>query len=302
MTSPDEFSRPTRQALLARAKHAGIKGDRVLYGYAVNQLLHRLNSVSPDGWMLKGGDALVTRSLSTRATRDIDARSDAPDIQVARQRLEAALIADLGDGILFQQRTQPTSIAGAEMGGYSGLRFSIEAILDGKPLATIKFDVVTGKEPIGEPERVVRVLPLDIPGVHAVAILMYPVIDHIADKICATLETHGEARVPSSRVKDVYDLCALRQSPGIRAGELIAAIEWQVLRRGLEPSFAVDIPGTMKIGYEKMAQRTDPHPLVPEAFEDAVRVVAEFLDPILSGTVIAGTWDPIPGVWVSPAP
>lgn len=41
-----------------------------------------------------------------------------------------------------------------------------------------------------------------------------------------------------------------------------------------------------------MAQRTDPHPLVPREFADALLAAGRFLDPVLGGDRVTGVWDP----------
>lgn len=127
--------------------------------------------------------------------------------------------------------------------------------------------------------------------------LLYPSVDHIADKICATHARYGRDQVASSRVKDLYDLCALRGADDVRADQLYEAIAAESLARGLTVPHRADVPTSMRSRFEQLS-RKEPHPLVPSAFEDAVGAVATFLDPVLNGAVRDGAWDPTGLRWM----
>jgi len=128
-------------------------------------------------------------------------------------------------------------------------------------------------------------------------VLLYPSVDHIADKICATHALYGRGQVESSRVKDLYDLCALRGADDVLADQLYEAIAAESLARGLTLPNRADVPTSMRLRFEELS-RKEPHRLVPRAFEDAVSAVAAFLDPVLNGTTSAGAWDPTSLGWV----
>jgi len=60
-------------SIRARARNAGLKPERVIREVAINQMHHRLAGGNVE-WIVKGGEAMVARRISTRATRDLDVR------------------------------------------------------------------------------------------------------------------------------------------------------------------------------------------------------------------------------------
>ena len=61
----------------------------------------------------------------------------------------------------------------------------------------------------------------------------YQLVDHIADKVAAMYELHGEARVPSTRYRDLVDLVAIVTGASVGAAEPATAITSAFERRGL---------------------------------------------------------------------
>lgn len=49
----------------------------------------------------------------------------------------------------------------------------------------------------GEPDEVRPLVPLALPGIVAPNYRVYPIADHVADKLCALLETHPRATGPA---------------------------------------------------------------------------------------------------------
>jgi hypothetical protein len=58
--------------------------------------------------------------------------------------------------------------------------------------------------------------------------------DHIADKVCATIERHGPLLLPSSRVRDLVDLAVIARTSE-SADALREAITAESLHRELDP-------------------------------------------------------------------
>jgi len=158
-------------------------------------------------------------------------------------------------------------------------------------------DLVAGRELTGSPSSVASPLSLELPELAPARVLLYPSVDRIADKICATHARYGRDQVASSRVKDLYDLCALRGADDVLADELYEAIAAESLARGLTLPHRADVPTSMRARFEEIS-RKEPHPLVPSAFDGAVGAVATFLDPVLNGAVRDGAWDPTRLRWV----
>ena len=287
----------TKQAILARAKNAGVPGDTLLKLLARHQLLARIEAANPGNFMLKGGHALVARGVTHRATRDIDVRADAKSAKAAAAALIRAAHTNIGDGIMFEPDGEPARLVAADTGGYSGMAVRLAATLGGDFMANVKVDVVTAREPIGRPERIDVPPPAAFDGLASLSLYVYPVEDHIADKLCATHQSYGADRTASTRVHDLYDLCAIAASSIADAATLLSAIRAEEDRRGLTPAAHLDIPREWSGRWRTIRTSAAAERHIPAGYREAVAQAKRLIDPILSGEVTAGTWDPALQAW-----
>ncbi|MGC9221709.1 MAG: nucleotidyl transferase AbiEii/AbiGii toxin family protein [Solirubrobacteraceae bacterium] len=128
---------------------------------------------------------------------------------------------------------------------------------------------------------------------------MYPLVDHVANKVIATFDGHGpDKRIPSTRFRDLVDLVAIALAATIEAEPQIKALESEASRRNLSLPELFDVPdrALWERGYAAEPRRS----LLPIAHEldEALGVVRPFLDPLLDGTA-RGTWDPGQRAWIS---
>ena len=284
------------ESIRARARNAGLKPDRVIREIAINQMHLRLASGNV-GVIVKGGEALVARRVSTRATRDLDVRVSGHDLDEAVASLRQAVEHDAGDGLTYRLSTPRRDLADLNTGGYAGCTVTVTVLLGVQGFDRFDIDLVAGRELTGTPSSASSPLSLELPELVPARVLLYPSVDHIADKICATHARYGREQMASSRVKDLYDLCALRGADDVLADQLYEAIAAESLARGLALPDRADVPASMRSRFEALS-RKEPHPLVPSVFEDAVIAVAAFLDPVLNGAVREGVWDPADLRWV----
>ena len=290
------------ESIRARARNAGLKPERVIREIAINQMHHRLATGNVD-WIVKGGEALVARRVSTRATRDLDMRVSGHDLNAAVAELRQAVEREAGEGLTYRLSTPRRDLSGLNTGGYDGCTVTVTVVLGVQHFDQFDIDLVAGRELTGSPTRVTSPLSLDLPELEQASVLLYPSVDHIADKICATHARYGRQELESSRVKDLYDLCTLRGADDVLAAELCQAIALESVARGLAVPTRSAVPSSMRVRFESLS-RKEPHRLVPRAFEDAVSAVAAFLDPVLNGAVLNGAvsdgaWDPISLGWVA---
>lgn len=152
----------------------------------------------------------------------------------------------------------------------------------------------------GEPEDVPALARVVMPDVEQHGYRAYPLVDHVADKVAATFDRYGDSEAPSTRYEDLVDLVdlvAIVAAASVKAEAQMAALASEAKRRRstLPQRFAVPAPELWERGYAAEANRS----LLPVArtLDDALAVVAPFLDPLLDGTA-AGTWDPEQGRWV----
>jgi hypothetical protein len=126
----------------------------------------------------------------------------------------------------------------------------------------------------------------------------YPLVDHIADKVVATVERYGESAAPSTRYKDLVDLVAIVLEASLDAAAQMAALSSEAERRGiaLPPRFDVPAHDLWKGGYAAEAGRS----LLPVAkkLEQALDVVRPFIDPLLDSSA-RGRWNPRRRRWTA---
>ena len=129
----------------------------------------------------------------------------------------------------------------------------------------------------------------------------YPLVDHIADKVTACLETHarsGGAVSVSSRYKDLVDLVLIARTQQPVAADLRRALLSETGRRGVGLPAHFVAPGPLwPAGYEAKATEV---PQLQELgrFPAALALVKAMLDPVLAGTAV-GRWDPVRAAWGS---
>jgi len=126
---------------------------------------------------------------------------------------------------------------------------------------------------------------------------LYPVVDHIADNLCATQATYGDAGTQrSSRVRDLVDLVVLGRTQDIDGDELIAAISAEWAHRSLpgRPVFAP--PPLWKSQYPRVARTVGACEGIT-TFPGAVAFMAALLEPALDGSAFGQRWSSARGEW-----
>ncbi|GAA2680453.1 MULTISPECIES: nucleotidyl transferase AbiEii/AbiGii toxin family protein [Actinosynnema] len=182
----------------------------MLHRFYLARLLARVFHHDPDSWVLKGGQALLVRYSDARHSRDVDLmRPAVVDVDAAIAQLIAAVGQDLGDLLVFRHRD--TARATGD-GCVTTVRFDLR--VGNTPLTTISVDVVFDRAPVGAHtiRRLDTIIDLsgmeDVPGLAICPeVRLYPLQDHLADKICAMVE---------QRVAAFVDLLLGRTAPGRR--------------------------------------------------------------------------------------
>jgi len=259
--------------------------------FAYDRLLARLYAID-DSWVLKGAVALLARQVSVRHSTDIDLYRDAERTMVDRE-LRAGAELDLGDWFRFDIG------AGENLSGTTGgMRYPVTAWIGATRWATFHVDLVgTGIRMTGVPDHVPPIAEISVPGIEQPGYQAYPLVDHVADKVAAILEPHGDGR-PSTRFRDLIDLGALVVSIRVGAEEQRVALLSEIERRGLQRPrrFVVPDREVWESGFARAARRAVGPPA--STLDEVLALVGPFVDPVLDGTAI-GTWDPELGAWVA---
>ena len=290
--SPSAFRRALTDRLKARDETSRWTLAQLQRQMAYDRLLERLYLVD-EGWIVKGATALLARDIGVRATIDIDLyRNSAREL--AEADLREAAGRDIGDWFRFEIGP-PRPLGDTD----TGVRLPVTASIGTSIWASFHVDLVgTDLRMTSEPEDVPALARVVMPGIEQHGYRAYPLVDHIADKVCAMLERHGAMGVPSTRYKDLVDLVAIVLAASVDAEPQTSALRSEAERRGLRlpDRFAVPDRRLWKPGYTTEADRS----LLPIArtLDDALDIVEPFLDPLLDGTA-DGAWDPHGARWAS---
>lgn len=262
--------------------------------FAYDRLLARV-FVAPDAerWVLKGATALLARLDVARHSKDVDlTRQSTMDHLEAERALRAAAARDLGDFFIFELGVATPLV------GDKGRRYSVVAGLGGRTFATFSIDLVIGGSMTGTVEMVPPLVAIEIPGLVRVPYRIYPLVDHIADKVSACVELRirpNGLAMASTRYKDLVDLVLVARTQTLDAAQLRRALLAQAGLRGAKPPTEFAVPGPMwPMGYEAKAAELQLGEL--GRFPAAMELVKRLIDPVLAGTA-TGRWDPDRSDW-----
>lgn len=291
------MSRALTDHLRRQAKQSDIEHSNLRRQFAYDRLLARVFTSEDAGWVLKGGTALLARVRNARHTLDIDLARRSGTIQAAVEELRSAVERDLDDHFRFDLgRPAIAHTNRSAQPDTDQAKLAVAAYIGTTLFERFSIDVVVGSIMTTTPEPMSPSIVVEFDGLVPPTYLLYPVVDHVADKLCATSETHGDPVKPSSRSRDLVDLVILARTQIVDAAKLKTAIEAERLHRGLPPIEAFGAPPEWETSYPSDAKRV----LECEGYrtlDTAVALVARFLDPILASDQPQGTWTPSQLTW-----
>ncbi|MGH3188125.1 MAG: nucleotidyl transferase AbiEii/AbiGii toxin family protein [Streptosporangiaceae bacterium] len=290
-------ARAHHQSLRAHARNAAAQdpaysAQERLRFFAFSRFLARVFADQPDDWALKGAGALLARIPVARASNDLDlvARSS---LDLVEDRLRQAAAVDLEDGFTFAIMSGSRPITGNNR----GLRFTAETRIGPYRLATFRVDVVidwTNTRPI---ETVPPAAPIPTAASPGPPWRVYPIADHLADKVCATYE-HADP-VRSTRFHDLVDIALIACNLAVRAADLVTALESESRRRGiaLPGGYLPPDQAMWERGFTKLRRAAGPFGARWPSYPEAVTIAQALLDPVLATERLDGTWDPAKRQW-----
>jgi hypothetical protein len=267
--------------------------DELQRQFAYDRALARLfSSPEADHWVLKGAGALLARLTAARHSKDLDVFLSVNDADDAVNALRTALQLNLGDHFTFDiTRVAPLQEEA------KGARVHVNARLGPTSFAGFHIDVVVGAVMTGTPDTVAPLTPLEIEGLVRPWYRVFPIADHLADKLCATIGSYTRTGQPtsSSRVKDLVDIAIIASTQTVQATALTSAVVSNAAMRKIElpGRFVVPDVAGWSARYPKVAAEA-PGP-APD-FAVAVALSSQIFDPILNGTAI-GFWSPSSQSW-----
>jgi len=148
----------------------------------------------------------------------------------------------------------------------------------------------------GEPETAPALARIDLVELDQPGYRVWPLADHVADKLAATFATYGRTNRASTRVKDLIDLVVIAHCAHLSAQDTIAALRAQASRRDIVLPTRFDIPDMDHWSRHYPIEARKVRGLTERTLADAVSVARNFVDPILAGTA-TGSWDPVSLLW-----
>ena len=275
----------------------GLRVEELQRQFAYDRVLARcFEGQDADRWVLKGAVALLARLAGrARHSKDVNLYYAEPSASTGQavEAFRAAAGRDLGDHFRFEiTRASPLQehMQGRRLrlGAYLGARF-----------ATFHVDIVVGTAISGEPDLAEPLTPLRVNGLVRPFYRVFPIADHLADKLCAITETHQRADgtiMASTRVKDLVDVALIAGSQPVQGAALRRALIIGAAYRGLAlpPRFEVPDLDAWRTGYLRRA--ADAPTQVP-SFQQAAEIASRLFDPVLAGP-LGGSWDPQAGRWL----
>ncbi len=250
-----------------------------------------LSRVFSDGdrsdWVLKGGTGILARVPSTRATRDIDLyRQGFTIIQTLDDLIRLASV-DLGDHFRFEYASHTASIGNDTQPYTDGYRVKFNIFIGLNTKGSLRVDLAVGTGITGEVTATEPANALDLPRLVSHRYRLYPVVDQIADKVCATMTEYKERT--SSREKDLVDLVVLAATQDIEGSALRNALITEARRRRLELLDHFTVPSSWGTGYARLS-RSVPHCAGFRTVDLASDLVRRLIEPALSGDATGKMW------------
>ncbi|MCF6733699.1 nucleotidyl transferase AbiEii/AbiGii toxin family protein [Blastococcus sp. KM273129] len=295
--SPTAFKTSLRDRLKTRAKSTGRPFNELEREYLLQRFLARVFADPDSPWILKGGTGLLARLPGARHSQDIDLLHRTQTLEAAADDLRRLATADGGDPFRFVL-TDPVAMTGT----VNGAQIRVTAYLGATVFGRFPIDLSTELAFVAEVERHRPTPVIEVPDVAPLPeFTLYPLVDQVADKVCAMYERHGPQQIPSTRFRDLVDLVLITREFPLDGDQLSAALAQEAQRRGLTLPATLVLPdSTWTAGYPKVARPT----MVPKELQTvpaALEAVARCIDPVLVGQVAEQQWEPGRQQWVSAA-
>lgn len=198
--NPQAFMRSLKDRAANTSKNTGVPTGELIERYYHRRLLARVFHTDREGWVLKGGQALLVRWSQARYSTDVDLLRTGDDVTVdnAVDALIAAASTHMDDHL--QLSHYDTSNETAANRPSRKVRFKVMFGL--RELSTVSVDVIAAAvHPVGKLAIEQLEAPFAIDSSPWPQIRMWPLEDHVADKISAMYELHREQMLPVDQVQ-----------------------------------------------------------------------------------------------------
>ena len=239
---------------------------------AFDRLLARIFQSEETRWVLKGGYAMELRMKKARTTKDIDLviedpkqflHSDKLLNETLLEELQEQASKNLGDYFVFMIGLSIMDINAAP---YGGVRYPVDARMDGRTFVKFHLDVGIGDAVLAPLESLKTRDWLGFAGIDSPIVELLSKEQQFAEKLHAyTLS--GRAK-PNSRVKDLVDIVLLLQRGGLKRKRIKESLDVVFFRRKTHdfPNNINPPPVNWRLAFEKMAGDCNVNIDIDEAF------------------------------------
>ena len=283
------FDRAIKRAIKASGKNPGEAYRQMLR----DRFLCRV-FINSSQYVLKGGSGMLARITDSRTTRDIDLDLvEKASAEVVIQDLKTMVERDMGDWCRFVlDKYEETP----DENGYSRLlKLRFSSYIGEQEKDPILIDLSLGSVITDSPQKITPVSRVEVDELAVSDYLVYPIADHIAEKVCAVVEQHNGRS--SSRVKDLVDLVMIALHETVLGSKLQTALRSEFAKRQLAMIASFRIPDTWITQYPKVARQT----FLEEPYlnsDSAVKLVRKMIDPALRNLVTRKQWSPVEQSWL----
>lgn len=268
--------------------------DRIRQEY-FRRFLSRVFAEGDDSeWVLKGGTGVLARVPSGRRTTDVDLFRANETLEGALEELIHLARTDLGDHFRFVYLRHRPVVGGDQQTYTQGCTVDFAIYIGADRKESLRVDLVVGALVTDAITVAAPANRLDLPRLPSNDYRLYPIVDQIADKVCATMADYNGR--PSSREKDLVDLVVIAKTQTVCADALRRAIDAETLVRSLAPFSELSIPAPWGRMYARDAREV-PYCTDYRTVDLARELMRTFIDPVLGGRVMSKTWSPKSTEW-----
>lgn len=286
-------------AIKAAAKRAnaadpsGAVSDRITQEYFRRFLSRIFSEEDSSGWVLKGGSGLLARVGSARSTQDVDLYRKNQTLDGALADIRRLAAIDLGDFFRFEYTRHGPAIGGQQTYA-EGYHVGFDVYVGANKRGILNVDLVVNAVMTDNPTVSRPANALILPKLRSHDCRLYPVVDQIADKVCATFAEYSNRK--STREWDLVDLVVLATTEDADAEKLSRALAAEARNRGLSLPDRFTVPNGWGRRYAKDAK---PVPACADyqTVDLAVQLMGQFLNPVLAGQVTTKTWSHKEKIW-----
>ncbi len=294
--TPAGFRAQLLQRLRNEALRTGLPPQRLQQQIAFERLLARL--ALDREWVLKGGFALQLRyGLRARPTRDVDLRTPREPTAALDRLRQATAAAPSTDHFSFEFGEVAQELQGAPGGS---LRVRVVARVAGLEFVTFHLDLSSGDAVVDPPDILRGSDLLQFAGIAPIEFPVYPVPQHLAEKLHAYTLPRGQE---NTRVRDLVDLVLIAATETVEADRLSRSVEATFAIRGTHPLPERFPEPPVSWAQPFAALAAEAACLSTTELREGYTLAAQFWNPFLSGGAAYQVWLPHERHWsAAPAP